>query len=571
MHISELIAKKRQAKKEGWLQYVRNASDEQALLQGCYFDLETAEYVQFFIEKFLKPQKSSIDGKFKLLDYQKQDIIYPLFGWLKENGYRRFTRGYIELPKKNSKSFLASAIGLYMLYADSEDGAEVYCVANNIEQAKIVWIESANMLESSPHLLNQTMQVTRSTYTITKDYNSWFKAWSSEKGGRDGFNIHCAIIDEFHEWVNTYSREVYDKIRYGGIARKQPLCPLIITTAGDDRFSLCYETHEYAKKILSGAQVDTSFFACMYAADETKIKNDPDYWKSKEARIEANPALGTILKDEDFVTDIAECENNPVNKAKFLRYRLNVWTEAENAWIEIDLWNKNKVDFDEKELEGKVCYAGLDLASTDDTTAIVYVFPEKHGDEVKFKILPRIFVPKDTAFERTRKNIAPYGHWISQGHVIATPRDYIDNELVFAQLKKDAQRFKIKEMAYDRYSSDWIISQIQQEMANIELIPFGQGFVDMSSPTNALYIELKKNNILHNGNECMKWQVSNAVAETNATEQIKLVKKISKGKIDAVIALVMAFARAQIAQEKKRKSIYSLENFDEVIKDIEGR
>jgi phage terminase large subunit-like protein len=571
--LEELKAK---AEAEGWDYLIRTKSDERALLDGCYFDKDTAEDVCFFIENFIHLNKSRNPGeKFKLLDFQRYEIIYPLFGWLRPDGSRRFRRAYIQLPKKNAKSTIGAAIGAYMLLGDGEQGSEVYCCANSQEQAKIVWQMAADMVETSPVLMKQLKQgIVHSTCSIVKDSTSWFRAWSNERSTKDGPIIHCAILDELHEWKGNSGREFYDKIKYGGVARRQPLCPLVITTAGSDRHGICFDQYQYAKKILNGTLIDKQVFCLIYEADEKRIKEEPDYWKSREAREAANPGLGTILDEEDFLSDIAEAENNPTALNGFLRYRLNVWVQAENPWIDLNVWRNNVGVVDEEHLIGAECYTGMDLASTRDTTAIVHCFPirEKSGKIKSYKFIPRVFVPEESAEDAIRKNVVAYDEWIRSGHIFVTPGNCIDRDYVYNQLERDAKKFKIKELAYDRALSVAIIPQINDEMPEIELIPFGQGWMSMSDPIKSLYEALMKGIIEHGAHPVLEYMAGNAVAKMDDKENITLTKAKSTGKIDAIVAMVMAFAQASKKDLKIKpvRSIYGSENFDEVMKEIMG-
>lgn len=582
-NISKLEGLKRQAKKEGWLHLVKYPVDEQALLAGYWFDWDAARAVEEFIEGFCilpKEQKP-----FELMQWQLDDIIHPLFGWMKPNGYRRFTRGYAEIPKKNGKTTLWGAIGCYMLIADGEVGAEVYNCANDKEQAYLLWNVAADIVEKS-EVLEREVEVIRSRYRMVRDTQSWFAAWSSKATSKDGPNIHCAIVDELHEWAGQ-GREFWRKIRYGGIARKQPICPFVVTTAGTDKFSLCYEQHKYAEKIINGQNdKDFSYLAIIYAVNETKIKEDPNYWKTEEAWSESNPSYGIILTKEGFEQDVVEVENDPTAKAQFLRYRLNYWTEAESPWMPDHVWKQNVKTFSEDELEGQVCTAGLDLSSVEDTTSYVLAFPfevanpyykpdaepipeeelakktETEKEELRsktwrrFRIIPRIFCPEERIWERSKKLNVPYEAWRDQGWLIPTPGDVIDHAEVLEKLIEDFARFKIKMLAYDRHGADWIVNQIGTRMSSIEVEPFGQGFLSMSAPTKDTYRFAKQSRLAVNKNDCFNWQISNAVCDVDGAENWKLHKGKSKDKIDAAVALVMAIKNATTVDLTKPFSVY---------------
>jgi len=566
--ISKLIGLKRKAKKDGWLQYIVTGADEYALLEGYTFDHKKAEHVCTFFEKFLVLPKQQTP--FILLDWQRYDILHPLYGWMRPDGNRRFREGYIEVPKKNGKSTFAAGIGLYMLFGDGEKGSEVYCCANARDQANIVWNIAAGMVELSPYIKNLA-ELVPSRYRIVKNSQSYFLSWSSDHSTKDGPDIHCAICDEIHEWAGA-GREFFDKIKYGGAARSQPLCPLCITTAGSDRFSLCFELHTTARQILDGVITNqVSFFPKIYGVDREKIESDQDYWKSPEAWQEANPSYGEILNPDMFIDNVRECENDPAKKSAFLRYRLGYWTEADSPWIDMNVWRENSGVYDAEWFEGKQCFVGLDLASKEDTTAISYVFPYKKTAEGKihYKIKVKIFCPKEKIKERSRKLGVRYDLWADQGFLIPTEGDVIDHEIVFDHILKDSEIYNIKELRYDRKGAEFIIATMQRRLPGIELLPFGQGMLSMSDPTKGFYRALKLKRCEHFNHPVLTWMAGNCVVEVDAHENEKLTKKKSKDKIDGVIATVMGFAGASIYEREPRKfSVYGAKNFDELLPNL---
>lgn len=578
MEISKLDGIKRQATAEGWAHFIRTPADEKALLKGHVFSMKHYDHFRFYIENFIKLGKGRWQGlPMNLLPWHEL-ICGSIYGWIKPDGLRRFRRGYVEVPKKNSKTTLFSAIGLYMLDGDGEPSPEIYNCANERDQAGILWGIAAEMVEAEPYLMDH-INVIRSTKRLVIGTNAWFAAWSSDNSGKDGPNAHCILVDELHEWKGSAAREFWRKIRYAGIARDQPLL-LTITTAGDDKYSLCWEQRIAAKRVLDGISDDLSFFACIYGADPEKIKNDPDYWKTEECWKEANPSYEIILKKEDFEADVSEVENDPTAKAAFLRYRLGVWIDSDSPWLASDVWPKNKGEpFTEEDLKGQLCYAGLDMSSVHDFTAITYVFPYLMGildaenkPVKKFKIVSRIFCPEDTLAERIRKaDEASMRDWFDQGFIRATPGSAIDHEHIFEQIKKDSEYFQIKEVAYDRNSAAWIIQEMQKELPHIELFPFNQSMVGMSTPTKSLKASLMKGRIEHNGNPVLAWMASNAVPETDGLNNERLHKGKSRDKIDGIIAMIMGYNQAELGllTMPQKFSPYSREGF-QVIKNLEG-
>jgi len=306
---------------------VRTEADERAVAQGYVFRLAAAERVRTFFQRFLCHSKGEWAGQpFELLDWQWDDIVAPLFGWQRPDGTRRFRRGYIEVPKKNGKSCLFSGLSLYLLLADGEPGAEIYSAAVDRDQASIVFTEAANMVEASPHLASR-LQVVRSTKRIVDHRSrSYYKALSADVPAKEGLNAHAILIDELHAQRN---RDLWDTLRYAGASRRQPL-HLAITTAGYDRHSICWEQHDYAKKVQDGTIQDLAFFSYICAAESDDDWTAPEVWRK------ANPSFGITLSAEQFAEDCQEAQQSPAKENSFRRYRLNQWTEQDVRWLSLE-------------------------------------------------------------------------------------------------------------------------------------------------------------------------------------------------------------------------------------------
>jgi phage terminase large subunit-like protein len=574
--ISKLEGLKRKAKREGWSQFIRTPVDEKALLRGCTFSFQAYDHFRFFLENFLTLSKGKWAGEaFTILPYQ--EIIFgSLFGWIREDNTRRFRRGYIEVSKKNGKTTLASAIGLYMLVADGEPAPEVYNVAGDRDQAALLWNLAADMVEASPKLLEK-IKVIRSTKRMVIGNNAWFAAWSSDQSSKDGPNAHCILVDELHAWKGESSREMWRKIRYAGIARAQPLCPLVITTAGDDKFSLCYEQHQYAQRVINDAGIeDLAFFGMIFGANPERIREEPEYWRTEEAWKESNPAYNIILKKEDFEADCQEVEKDPRAKAAFLRYRLNYWIETDTPWLAPGVWKKNAgPGFKEEDLHGRICFTGVDLSSVEDFTAVVHVFPyppKEEGEGRTYKLLPRIYIPEDTLSERIKKLDVDLHTWMQQGFIRLTPGNCIDHEFIFEEIKADTKLFRIKEIGYDRWSAAWIVLQLQKQFPNIELTPINQSMRGMSNATKAFTMALIQERIEHNNNPVLEWMAGNATPAFDSNENMMLHKTKSKDKIDAIIGSIIGFGQAELGELeiKSKPNIYSDEKFLHAMKELEG-
>lgn len=510
-----------------WSSWIRTEADARAVAVGYVFDCAAAERVRTFFRRFLRHSKGEWAGQsFELLDWQWEEIVAPLFGWLRPDGTRRYRRGYIEVPKKNGKSCLFSGLSLYLLLADGEPGAEIYSAAVDRDQASIVFLEAANMVEASPQLASR-LQVVRSTKRIVDHRSrSLYKALSADVPAKEGLNAHAILIDELHA---QKSRDLWDALRYAGASRRQPL-HLAITTAGYDRHSICWEQHEYALRVQDGTVQDLGFFGYIKAADPGDDWTDPEIWRK------ANPSFGMTLSAEQFAEDCQEAQQSPAKENSFRRYRLNQWTEQDVRWLSMEKWDA--CDGKVENLDGRSCFAGLDLSSTTDLSALVLVF----ADADRFDVLPFFWVPEEGARERERRDHVPYMQWIRQGYIEATPGDVVDFDVIRRRINELGQRFRIEQIALDRWNATQLATQLSGD--GFEMVAFGQGYASMSAPTKKLDELVRAGKLNHGGHPVLRWMAGNVSLETDAADNWKPSKKKSIERIDGVVALIMALDQA---------------------------
>ncbi len=534
------------AKDEGWSEWIRTEADERAVLSGCWFDREAAARVEVFFERFLRHSKGEWAGKpFRLQEWQKRDLLFPLFAWKKRNGYRRFRNAYIEVPKKNGKSALCSGISLYLLVADGEPGAEVYSAAADRDQASIVYGEAERMVMSSP-ALSRRLRVIPSRKTILfPRTNSVYRALSADVPTKEGLNIHGLIFDELHA---QKSRELFDTLRYGGAARRQPLL-VSITTAGFDRNSICWEQHEYARKVLKGIVEDESFFAYIRAANEDPNEGPVDDWTSREAWYKANPSLGVTISEEAFAAECREAQEKPTLQNAFKRYRLNIWTSADVRWMPMDRWEFSAGNVDPLALVGKSCFGGLDLSTTLDITACVFVFPWEDG---VYKVHPLFWIPEENMRERSSRDRVPYEVWARQGLVRTTPGNVVDYSWIEKDILEYAERHKVEEIAYDQWNATEIIQRLTD--AGLVMVPVRQGFASMSGPMKQTEALVYAGKLHHGGNPVLRWMADNVQASIDPAGNMKPDKGRSRERIDGIVALIMAIGRA--AMRENQASVY---------------
>ena len=514
------------------------------------FDIKKAERVVKFIQMLHYTKGAKAGQRIELQEWQIYDIIYPLFGFYKKNNngdwVRRYKIAYNEIARKNGKSELAAGIGLYLAFGDGELGAEVYTVATKRDQAKIVWEASEFMKNNSP--LKKYVKTAYSKM-IMDTTNSKYEPLGADSKTLDGLNVHGAVIDEYHAHKTS---ELYDVIRSGMGARKQPLM-FIITTAGFDKKAPCYTEREYARKILEGVVENDEYFAFIATIDDEDIEKENYY--TENIWIKANPNMGVSLYLDDFKAMAREAKEVPTKLNNFLTKRLNVWTDSITRWISTDKWNKSfRYEIDEERLKGKVCFGGLDLSSTTDISALVWLFKQENNEDEWIDVLCRFWIPEDNMRERVRRDKVPYDVWVKQGWIKTTPGDVIDYDFIEAEIKRDFEKFKVRELAYDRWNATSIINNLMNE--GIEnLVPFGQGFASMSAPTKELEMLVLKGKFNHGNNPVLKWMMSNVAIRKDPAGNIKIDKAKSSEKVDGMVAAVMALGR-MIVNEDNDTSIY---------------
>jgi phage terminase large subunit-like protein len=501
---------------------------EEGGARGLRFDERAAEKAIGFF-RFLRHSKGEWAGQPLTLEPWQQFLIGVIFGWRRADGLRRFRTAYVEVPRKNGKSTVASGVGLYLFDADGEPGAEVYTAATKRDQARITHSEATRMVKASP-FLRKRIRVFKDNLHV-EGTASKFEPLGRDADSMDGLNIHGAVVDELHAHKN---RDVWDVLETATGARRQPLM-LGITTAGFNRASLCWELHEYTQKILNQVSKDDSFFGIIFTIDEG------DDWRLPETWSKANPNFGLSVKPDDLERKATKAKEMPSALNSFLRLHLNVWTQAETQWLDPDVWRVCAGTVDENGLRGRRCYGGLDLSRTTDITALVWVFPPEIEGE-PYQVLCRFWIPETAMRERSRKDGVNYESWVRQGLIEATPGDVIDYSYVYAQVDEDAQRFDVVEIAFDR----WGAAQVYQTLENdgLTMVQMGQGFQSMSAPMKELEKLILSRQINHGGNPVLTWMADNLIAAEDGAGNLKPDKKHSTERIDGMVALIMGLDRA---------------------------
>lgn len=503
--------------------------------RGCFFDEAAAEHAARFFPKFLSHSKGKMAGKaFDLLDWQRNDVIMPIFGWMRppdEFGpaSRRFRKTFIEIPKKNGKSTLAAGVGLYLLIGDGEQGAEVYSAATDQAQASIVHGEAVNMVQAS-RALSSMLKINLSSKVISyPQTNSSYKSLSREAASKEGLNAHGIIVDELHAWNG---RRLWEALMYATRARQQGLI-FVITTAGDDEQTICYEQYLYAKDVLAGRTIDDRFFAYIREADKD------DDWTEAATWRKANPSWGDTINTADFAADVEEAKKTPTAQASFKRYSLNVWSVGSTPWLAPESWAACGEPYTADSLIGRDCYGGLDLSRTKDMTALTLIFPDGYD---RYLCLPYFWLPEEIV--HSTDSPAEYRAWAAAGYLRTTPGNVCDYAFIKRDIIELGKKYRIGEFAFD----PWNAEQVTQEIADttgIKRAEFRQTLPNFAGPTAEFERLVLGRGLRHNNHPILNLQAIYCAVRMDASGNKRPVKPpTGHRKIDGICAAIMGLSVA---------------------------
>jgi phage terminase large subunit-like protein len=458
---------------------------------------------------------------FNLRPWQKR-IVKRLFTQ-RPDGRRQYRTCLLMLPRKNGKTELAAALAVYFLLFDGEIGGEVYSAAADKDQAALVFHVAAQMIRNDPELEAVCEIIDSQKRIVHRASGSFYRAISAEAYSKHGFNASVVIYDELHA---APSRELWDVLATSQGARAQPLM-IAITTAGYDRHSILWELYTHAKKVEADPTLDPTFLPILFDAPAEADWTDERVWK------QANPALGDFRSLEEMRTMCARAQEIPAQENTFRRLYLNQWTEQAARWIALAAWDACKTD--PAPLIGRRGYVGMDLSATKDLTALVAVFPDDDG----FDVRAAFFVPRDAIRQRVTRDRVPYDHWAQDGHLTATSGNTVDYEAVRRTLQEWAEVYDVRQVAFDPWNATDLVTRLKDQ-DGFDCVPMRQGFASLSSPTKALETAILSRRLRHDGHPVLRWNMANVSVETDAAGNIKPSKKVSTERIDGVAALVMA-------------------------------
>lgn len=483
----------------------------------------------------------------ELMDWQIHYVVAPIFGWeIWSEEHSRWVRlirsAYIEVPRKNGKSTLCSALALFLLAADREPGAEIYSLAGSKEQARIILNPAIEMVNACSPLAKRLECWPGRGSIVAPATGSILKALSSDAGLQHGLNVHGALVDELH--VHK-SRDQVDAMESGQGSRVQPLT-ITITTADDgDDTTIYSEKRTYAERVAGGLVSDPTHLVAIYAAPADAEWTDETVWA------QANPGLGVTVGLDYLRSQARRAKELPAAENTFRRLHLCQRVKQATRWISLGAWDVTAGMVDEGSLVGARCFGGLDLSSRRDLAAFVLVFPTPGGRVV----LPRFWLPSGALELDKRKLLRPtFEAWARQGWLKIIPGEALDYSVIRDRILADAARFELVEVAYDRWGAEQLAGQL--ETAGVVAWAIPQTTTRMNEPSRALEDDVIDGRVIHGGHPVLRWCVDNAVIEEDGSGRIKPSKRRAKERIDGVVALVNAIAAELRPREDAGPSIY---------------
>lgn len=534
-YASKVLAGKIPAGKLVTLACQRHIDDlAQGKKRGLIWDGDEAQFaIDFF--QLLKHSKGRWGGETFDLSPWQEFIVGSLFGWKRKDGTRRFRIAYSEIPRKNGKSTLAAGIGLFLLVADGEPGAEVYSAATKRDQARLTHSEAKRMVQSSS-ALRRHLSIFKDNLSVPAS-NSKYEPLGADADSLDGLNPSGLILDELHAWK---TRDLWDVLDTARGARDQPLT-FAITTAGVNEHSICGEQRSYSVRVLQGIIQDDSHFAYIATIDEGDDWRDPKAWRK------ANPNLGVSITEEYLSEQFKKAEASISSQNAMKRLYLDVWTRSIDGWLDMDSWNRcASIPVIPEELNGKPCWGGLDLASTNDIAAFVLVYFsfDDSGNRV-WKVRPFFWVPEDGHSKREKQLREILHPWIMQGYVKETPGDVIDIATIEADIIDLSKSERIQEIAYDHWNAESTAQRLSLE--GMTMVKFPQNLSNFTEPSKELEASVIAGRFGHGANPVLTWMASNTASISDGRGSIMPSRKKSIQKIDGIPATIQAMARAMFS------------------------
>lgn len=498
------------------------------------FDESKALKVKQFCESLVYSKGKWAGKPFRLLDWQWEKVIKPLFGTLRDDGMRQYRFCYLEIPKKNGKTELGAALALYMLCADNEGSPEVFSAAADAGQASLVYGPAAYMVRGN-EVLNAKCAIRDSMKTIFYPPNNGaYKVLSAESYTKHGLSPSAIFFDELHSQQND---ELWNVLTSGTDYARQQQLIFVMTTAGIyDVNSIWWRIRSKAIQIANGIVKQDNFLPVLYVADPEKDNPESeDLWRR------VNPSLGQIFSIDKIRKDYESAKQNPVDFQNFLRFRLNIPIKSVTRWMPMDAWDKCSSPIDLKRLSGKRCFGGLDLSSKIDLTAFVLVFPPQDDIE-EWVVVPKFYCPEESIIQRSRSDRVHYEIWAKEGYLTATPGNVVDEQFVLNDIVAASEQYELAELGFDPWNATNLTTRLFNDHG-ITCVEMRQGAKTLSEPAKDILVKVKQHRIRHGGHPILRWCADNLVMRMDANENVAPDKAKATDRIDGVVALIMAWGR----------------------------
>lgn len=507
------------------------------------------EKVLKFIRNLTHTQGEWAGKPFSVLDWQREKIIEPFFGTLREDGNRQYRFCYIEIPKKNGKTEMCAALALYGLCADKEAAPEVYVAAADREQAGKTFMAAKIMVENSSALQKNCKIVESRKRIINRRNNGFLQVLSHESRTKHGFNPSFIVFDELHAQPND---DLWRVLTAGTDTARQQQAVFVLTTAGIyDKESIWWRIRTKAQQIEKGIIKQSDFLPVLYLADPEK--DDPHDEKVWER---TNPSLGKLFALEKMRETYNSVKNDPIEWQDFLRFRLNIPIKSLVRWMPMDKWDKCGESINLESLKGRVCCGGLDLSSKLDLSAFILVFPpaDKNG---MWDIICRAYCPEDGIIKRSKTDRVHYDIWQKEGFLTATPGNVIDYEFIEKDILEAARIYDMREMGFDSWNATDTSNRIMKRLnptnydQGFQMIEMRQGAKTFNEPAKDLLVHVMTEKVRHGGHPVLRWCADNLVMRLDPNGNVAPDKEKATDKIDLMVALIMAWGRAMFKTETK--------------------
>lgn len=508
--------------------------------QGAWFDEDAAQRAVDFFGLLRLVEGRGAGEKWQLVEWMEHEVVRPLYGWKRADGTRLYRTVWVEVGRKNAKTTLAAGIALYGLVADGEAAPQVIIGARDRNQARLCFELCRKMTLASPALAKRCRPVR--SYIEHPASGGVLRAVSADASSQHGLNCSVAIIDEVHAHRD---RELWDVLATSTGARAQPIVMGITTAGVYDPHSIAWELHSYTEQVAAGLLKDPYLLGVIYAAENEDDWQDPKVWKK------ANPSLGQTISEDYLREEVARAQVSPARQTTFRQLHLNIWTQEVSRWIDPDAWD-TCADPVGPAKRGDICYAGLDLSTTTDISALVMLRPDEDGG---FDVEPFFWLPEADILERERRDRLPYRDWAAAGLIQLTPGNVIDYAYIKKQILALADERGGFQLAYDPWGATGLVTELQGE--GLTCVPTRQGFATLSAPTKELERLVLSAKLRHGGHAVLRSHASSALVETDAAGNLKPSKAKSTARIDGVVALIMALNASMLAGSRgSGRSVY---------------